>query len=64
MDHLSWPRFRLTVTFEEIGNRAKITFRQLFESVGDYSKIRRVAVPANEEHFDKLAAKLAAMARE
>lgn len=64
MDHTSRPRFRLTVTFDEIGNRTKITFRQLFESIDDYSKIRRVAVPANGENFDKLAATLAAMARE
>ena len=59
MDHLSWPHFRLTVTFDAIGERTKITFRQLFASVADYEKLRPIAVPANEENFDKLAAVLA-----
>jgi uncharacterized protein YndB with AHSA1/START domain len=59
MDHLSWPHFRLTMTFDAIGERTKITFRQLFESVADYEKLRPIAVPANEENFDKLQAVLA-----
>ena len=62
MDHTNWPRFRLTVTFEEIGNRTKITFRQLFESRDDYLRLRPIATAANEENFDKLAAEIALIA--
>jgi uncharacterized protein YndB with AHSA1/START domain/uncharacterized glyoxalase superfamily protein PhnB len=58
MDHTNWPRFRLTVTFEEIGSKTKISFRQLFESPDDYAKLRPIAMPANEENFDKLAAQV------
>ena len=62
MDHVSWPRFRLTVMFEDLDGKTKITFRQLFESTDDYAKLRPIAVPANEQNFDKLAALLAKMA--
>ncbi len=62
MDHTNWPRFRLTVTFEEIGSKTKISFRQLFESREDYTKLRPIAMPANEENFDKLNAQIALLA--
>ncbi|HTF32610.1 MAG TPA: SRPBCC domain-containing protein [Myxococcota bacterium] len=60
-DHLSGPRFRGTATFEDLGGKTKITFRQLFESAAAYEKVKPVAVPGNEENFDKLAGHLATM---
>jgi uncharacterized protein YndB with AHSA1/START domain len=60
-DHLSGPRFRVTATFEDLGGKTKITFRQLFESAAAYEKVKPVAVPGNEETFDKLAGQLATM---
>ena len=62
MDHTNWPHFRLTVTFEDLGGKTKITFRQLFESPDDYARLRPIAMPANEENFDKLAAQIAILA--
>jgi uncharacterized protein YndB with AHSA1/START domain len=61
LDHVSQPKFRLTVFFEDVAGKTKITFRQLFDSPETYGKIKHIAVPGNEENFDKLAAELSAM---
>ena len=58
LDHVSPPRFRLTVTFDDFGGKTKITFRQLFESPDVYATVKVYAAPANEELFDKLQAEL------
>lgn len=55
LDHVSAPRFRLTVLFEEIGDRTKITFRQLFETLSVYTQVKQFAVPGNEDNMDRLA---------
>ena len=60
-DHLSGPRFRVTAIFEELGGKTKVTFRQLFETADACNGVKRYAVPANEQNFDKLAGHLAAM---
>jgi len=60
-DHVSGPRFRGTATFEDLGGKTKITFRQLFESTAVCAKIKPVAVPGNEENLDKLAKHLATL---
>jgi len=59
IDHLSPPEFRLTVTFDSYGDRTKLTFRQLFASVGVYAGIKGLATRGNEENFDRLAMVLA-----
>jgi hypothetical protein len=56
LDHISAPRFRLTVLFEKLGNRTKLTFRQLFETSSVYDQVKKLAVPGNEENLDRLAA--------
>jgi uncharacterized protein YndB with AHSA1/START domain len=62
IDHVSPPTFRLTVSFEVLAGKTKITFRQLFESPDMLKRIKPLAVPGNEQNFDKLASELAAMA--
>jgi uncharacterized protein YndB with AHSA1/START domain len=54
LDHISAPRFRLTVLFEELGDRTKLTFRQLFETSSVYDQMKKLAVQANEENLDRL----------
>src|SRR5262249_48557597 len=53
--------FRLTIFFEDIAGKTKITFRQLFDTLDTYKRIKHLAVPGNEQNFDKLAAELTAM---
>ncbi len=60
--HVSPPRFLVTATFEEADVATKVTFRMGFESVVERDRVARIAVPANEENFDRLEAELARMA--
>lgn len=59
LDHLSFPQFRLTALFEELGDRTKLTFRQLFETAAVHTQIKYRAVPGNEDNLDRLATFLA-----
>jgi len=61
LDHVSLPRFRLTVSFDDLGGKTKVTFRQLFDSPETYGRIKSLALRGNEENFDKLTSELAAM---
>ena len=61
MDHLADPKFRLTVGFEQAGDRTRLTIRQLFESAHALEIVRPLAIPGGQEMLDKLARRLAAM---
>lgn len=52
-DHLSSPRFRLTALFEELRDRTKLTFQQLFETAV-HSQVKDRAIPGNEDNLDRL----------
>jgi len=54
LDHITWPKFRLTATFEPNGDQTKLTFRQEFDSAKEYEKVKGFAAPANEENLDRL----------
>ncbi|MES2267151.1 MAG: SRPBCC domain-containing protein [Bacteroidota bacterium] len=59
LDHVNWPLFRLTATFEPVGaNQTKLTFKQAFQSAEDFEKVKAIVVPANEENLDRLEAVL------
>ncbi|WP_307439822.1 SRPBCC family protein [Bacillus sp. V2I10] len=53
--------FLLTVTFTELGGKTELTWRMLHESAAECDKVRRFAVEANEQNFDRLEAQLAKM---
>jgi uncharacterized protein YndB with AHSA1/START domain len=61
LEHVTLPKFRLTVLFEDIAGKTKITFRQLFDTPETYRSLKPLALPSNEQIFDKLTAELAAM---
>lgn len=54
IDHVSEPKFRLTVAMENVPEGTKLVWTQLFETVEDYDKVKGFAVPANEENLDRL----------
>jgi uncharacterized protein YndB with AHSA1/START domain len=54
--------FRMTITLAGEGGRTRIVWRMLFETGAERDRIARVAVPANEQNFDRLQAELARMA--
>jgi uncharacterized protein YndB with AHSA1/START domain len=61
LEHVSLPKFRLTICFEELDGKTKIIFRQLFDTPQSYRSVKHLAVPGNEQLFDKFAVELAAM---
>lgn len=63
LEHVSAPRFRLTITLAAEAGKTRITWRMLFPSAADCDKVRGLAVPANEQNLDRLEARLAHMAR-
>ena len=57
-DHVSPPRFRATLTFEELGDKTKFTFRQEFDTQETFEHIRGFSTPGLEQNLDRLAAHL------
>ena len=62
LQHLSPPRFELTIALADDGGKTRIGWRQRFESAAVCERIRALATPANEENLDRLEAELAGMA--
>ncbi|GLI08858.1 activator of HSP90 ATPase [Paenibacillus tyrfis] len=59
--HLCAPHYQLTATFEDLGSKTRLTWRQLFENAGVFNAIKKIAVPANEQNLDRLEAHLQKM---
>lgn len=58
IDHVSPPRYTLTVTLTAHGDRTRLAWVQEFESPETAAKLRRICVPANEQNLDRLQALL------
>lgn len=53
--HLEAPEFTVTATFEDLGGgRAKLTFRQAFDSAAVFENVKAYAADGNEQNFDRL----------
>jgi len=59
--HVSGPRFQVTATFADEGDKTRLTFEMLFETAAACAQVKRYAVDANEQNFDRLEAELARM---
>ncbi|WP_442602421.1 SRPBCC family protein [Paenibacillus sp. KN14-4R] len=62
IEHLSGHGFRVTGTFEDLGGRTKVTFRQLFKTAEDFERAKPICVEANEQVMDRLGKLLVEMA--
>jgi uncharacterized protein YndB with AHSA1/START domain/predicted enzyme related to lactoylglutathione lyase len=60
-DHISGPRFCAVVTFEEVADQTKVTFRQIFQSTGECEQWKPIRIPANEQNLDRLETELKKM---
>ena len=59
----SKPLFQITVRFEEISKDiTRVTFKMLFSSAGECSKLKSYAPEKNEENLDRLEEELRRMA--
>lgn len=49
-------RFLVTATFEALGDKTKLTFHQLFDTVEECDRVKGFIVEANEQNLDRLEA--------
>jgi uncharacterized protein YndB with AHSA1/START domain len=54
-------RFRMTMTFAEPSGKTELTWRMLFESAAETTKLKSFITEANEQNFDRLETYLATM---
>jgi uncharacterized protein YndB with AHSA1/START domain len=54
--------FQMTMLFAEEGGKTRLTWRMLFESAAEATRLRSFISEANEQNFDRLAAHLVAPA--
>jgi uncharacterized protein YndB with AHSA1/START domain len=59
VQHVSAPRFVLTVTLAPHDQGTALTWVQVFEDAGVAARVRHIVEPANEENLDRLMAVLA-----
>lgn len=57
-NHVSAPSFEMSITFSDHGPRTAVGWRQRFASADECRRIAAIAVPANEQNLDRLAALL------
>ncbi len=63
IDHVSGPKFTLTVRLDDLPGRTRISWRMRFPTAAERDRVAVYAVPANEENLDRLEALLADRAR-
>lgn len=54
--HLSAHYFQLTATFEDLGDKTRLTWRQRFENASEFNAFKKICAPANEQNLDRLEA--------
>ncbi|MEI8019380.1 MAG: SRPBCC domain-containing protein [Schlesneria sp.] len=59
IEHVLQPRFTLTLTFTDRGDKTDLTWVQEFESAEVAERMRSICEPANEQNLDRLEAILA-----
>ncbi|GAB2896694.1 SRPBCC family protein [Paraburkholderia jirisanensis] len=62
-DHVSGPHFQVTASFDEAGNKTRLTYRMVFDTPAVCAQLKTFALKSNEENFDRLAAELKRMAQ-
>jgi uncharacterized protein YndB with AHSA1/START domain len=55
VQHVSEPRFRLTIALEASAQGTTVTWAQEFESAEMAARLEAIVVPANEENLERLS---------
>jgi uncharacterized protein YndB with AHSA1/START domain len=58
VQHVSAPKYRLTITLEPTRSGTTVTWAQTFEHEETARRIETIAVPANEQNLDRLSAEV------
>jgi len=61
LNHLTGHEFRVTATFEDLGGRTRVVFRQQFKLAEEYEQAKPYCVEGNEQNLDRLGALLEEM---
>ena len=64
LDHVSAPKFRMTLTLDDRAGKTAITWRMGFETAEQCAKVKVFAVDANEQNLDRLEAELVTMQKD
>lgn len=59
--HVSAPRFQMTITLEDLDGKTRLTWRMLFETAEMCTNVQKIVVESNEQNFDRLTVVLAQM---
>ena len=63
VDHISAPKFCLTITLQELPKeKTRLVWRQKFETVEMRNQIAKFAVDCNEQNLDRLTAEVQTIA--
>jgi uncharacterized protein YndB with AHSA1/START domain len=55
VDHLSGPKYRGTVTFDDIDGKTRVTMYWTFENAKVFADVREAVIAGNEGNFDRLS---------
>jgi uncharacterized protein YndB with AHSA1/START domain len=58
VDHISEPKFRLTITLAPSTAGTTVTWVQVFENAAFASSVEHIVAPANEQNLDRLTAEV------
>jgi uncharacterized protein YndB with AHSA1/START domain len=58
LEHVGQPHFTLTATFEDLGERTRLSWHSLFETVAAYNGVKSFAVDGNRQNLERLQAYL------
>lgn len=58
IQHISGPRYRLTIGLAPTPTGTRVTWSQVFEDDAMAERIKRIVVPANEQNLDRLTAEI------
>ena len=64
LQHVSAPKFQLTITLTDQAGNTRLDWCMRFESAETCAQVKTFAVEANEQNFDRLEAELKIMAAE
>jgi uncharacterized protein YndB with AHSA1/START domain len=58
VEHISEPKFRLTISLASTEGGTTVSWSQVFESAEFASRVEHIVVPANEQNLDRLSAEV------
>jgi len=58
VQHVSWPKYRLTITLAPSPGGTTVTWAQTFEDAGVAGRIEHIVVPSNEQNLDRLSSEV------